>query len=249
MRKLRFLVPPGSLDSGAGAVVDLPEAEARHLAVTLRAQPGFLVQLFDGAGAGWSGEVVAARRASVRVRLLAPEAGPVESPLRVVVYQSLTVERVFEESIEPLTALGVAAIVPLMTERSRTGERPPDAKRLGRWRRIAAEACKLSFRRTVPVIGEPVAVSALAVLPAPGAARLLLDPDAPSGSLRASVAGPPPAEAWLAVGPEGGFTPEEVTVLISGMFDPVRLGPRILRTQHAGSAAVAIIMCAWSDLG
>src|SRR5262249_19791520 len=248
-RKLRFLVPPRSLDAGAGAVVDLPEDEARHLAVTLRAQPGFQVQVFDGAGAEWSGEVVEAHRAEVRVRLVAPVSVPIESLLRAVVYQSLTVERVFEESIEPLTALGVAAIVPLMTERSRTGARPPDAKRLGRWRRIAAEACKLSFRRTIPDIGRPVAVSALAALSAPGAVRLLLDPDSPPGSLRAGLAGPAPTEAWMAVGPEGGFTPGEIAELTGAGFAAVRLGPRILRTQHAGVAAVAILMNAWSDLG
>jgi 16S rRNA (uracil1498-N3)-methyltransferase len=247
MRRLRFLVPPGALSAGAGAVVELPEEEARHLAVTLRAQPGFAVQLFDGAGAEWSGEVVEARRASVRVRLAAPETAPVESPLRVVVYQAVSVDRVFEESIEPLTALGAAAIAPLITEWARTAGRAPDAKRLARWRRIAAEACKLSFRRVIPVIEEPLDVSALAALPAAGA-RVLLDPDAPPGSLRAVIEGPVPSEVGLAVGPEGGFTPEEVVLLTRAAFLPVCLGPRVLRTQHAGPAALAILMAAWSDL-
>src|SRR5262249_34012530 len=149
--------------------------------------------------------------ARVRVRLLEPETTPVESPMKVVVYQSVSIDRVFEESIEPLTALGVAVIVPLLTERARAGGRAPDAKRLARRRPIAAEACKLSFRRMIPVVAEPVGVSALAAIPAPGVRRLLLDPDAPSGLLRARLAEPPPAEAWLVVGPEGGFTPEEVT--------------------------------------
>ena len=119
MRKLRFLVPPVVLSAGAGAVVDLPEEEARHLAVTLRAQPGLGVQLFDGSGVEWSGEVVEAHRRGARVRLLEPETSRVESTLHVVVFQALSLDRVFEESIEPLTALGVAAIVPLLTERSR----------------------------------------------------------------------------------------------------------------------------------
>jgi 16S rRNA (uracil1498-N3)-methyltransferase len=216
--------------------------------VTLRAQPGLVVQIFDGEGAEWSGEVVEARRTSVRVRLLAPETAPVESPLEVVVYQSLSVDRVFEESIEPLVALGVSAIVPLHTERSRTGGRPPDPKRLARWRRIAAEACKLSFRRVIPDVGEPITVEGLAALPA-GGARFLLDPEAPAGSLRAAVAGPAPREAGLVIGPEGGFTAVETTCLTSAGFQPVRLGPRVLRTQHAGPAALAILLAAWSDVG
>jgi 16S rRNA (uracil1498-N3)-methyltransferase len=248
MRKLRFLVAPGALNAGAGALVDLPEEEARHLAVTLRAQPGFQVQIFDGEGPEWSAEVVEARRASVRVRLLSPETDPVESPLRVVVYQALSIDRVFEESIEPLVALGVTAIVPLLTERARTGGRPPDAKRLARWRRIAAEASKLSFRRVIPVIGQPLDVEGLAALPSAGA-RFLLDPDAPAGSLRSAISGPPPAEAGLVVGPEGGFTAEEISCLTATRFTPVRLGPRVLRTQHAGAAALAILLAAWSDIG
>jgi 16S rRNA (uracil1498-N3)-methyltransferase len=248
MRRLRFLVSPGALSAGAGAVVDLPDEEAHHLAVTLRAQPGFAVQLFDGAGAEWAGEVVEARRAGVRVRLVTPETEPVESPLRIVVYQSLSVDRVFEESIEPLTAMGAAAIVPLITERSRVGGRAPDAKRLARWRRIAAEACKLSFRRTIPPIEEPVAPSGIGPAP-PGTRRLVLDPDAQVGSLRALIANPAPAEVALAVGPEGGFTDAESERLRAAGFTPVRLGPRILRTQHAGPAALAILLCAWSDVG
>lgn len=249
MRRLRFLVSSGSLNAGAGSLVGLPDDEARHLAVTLRAQPGFAVQLFDGEGAEWSGEVVEASREGVRVRLLEPETAPVESPLRVTVYQSLSLDRVFEESIEPLTELGAAAIVPLLTERSRAGGRPPDAKRLARWRRIAAEACKLSFRRVIPVIGDPIAVSALGSDPSPAARSLQLDPEAAPGSLREALAGPPPGQVRLAIGPEGGFTPGEVAQLTGAGFAPVRLGPRVLRTQHAGAVALAIVLASWSDVG
>jgi len=245
MRKLRFLVPPGALSRGAGAEVDLPEEEARHLAVTLRAQPGLQVFLFDGAGEEWKGEVVEATRKRASVRLREPETASVESPLRVVVFQAVSVARVFEESIEPLTALGVAAIVPLLTERSRT--RSPDAKRIGRWRRIAGEASKLSFRRIVPRIDEPIELSAIA--PAdPETRRLLLDPDATAGSFRAALTAPAPRSVELAAGPEGGFAPQEIEHLFSRDFVPVCLGPRILRTQLAAPAALSILMAAWSDM-
>src|SRR5262245_34827318 len=248
MRRLRFLVAPGTLSAGAGAVVALPGDEARHLARTLRAQPGLDVQLFDGEGEEWTGVVVEATRGATRVRLVAREAAIVESPLRITVFQALSLERVFEESLEPLTALGVSAIVPLLTERSRAG-RQPDAKRLARWRRIAAEACKLSFRRVIPAIGEPVTVTDLAATSARDDVRLLLDPDAPAGSLRTLIATPAPPGVGLAVGPEGGFTTEETARLVQAGFAPVRLGPRVLRTQHAGAAAVAILLAAWSDVG
>ena len=249
MRKLRFLVPPGSLAAGEGAIVALPEEEARHLAVTLRGEPGLGVSLFDGKGVEWNGEVVDAGRGRAHVRLLEAETSPVESPLRVTVYQSLSLDRVFEESIEPLTALGVAALVPLLAERSRGAGRAPDAKRLARWRRIACEACKLSFRRVVPEIGEPVAVDAVGTDASAGVLSVLLDPGAPPGALRALLAGPAPSSLRLAIGPEGGFTPGEVAALGRAGFLGVRLGPRVLRTQHAGSAAISVMLASWSDVG
>ena len=124
--------------------------------VTLRCGPGTTVYAFDGEGREWSAEVERVERSRVELVLREDQTFPVEPPLRSLVLQAVSLDSIFEESVDQMTALGVSVIVPLLVERSKTPRRPPDEKRLERWRRIAREASKLSWRRVVPVIERPV---------------------------------------------------------------------------------------------
>jgi 16S rRNA (uracil1498-N3)-methyltransferase len=249
MRRLRFLVAPGALDAGRGARVPLPSEEAHHLRASLRASAGTPIHLFDGAGTEYRAEVREVTAGLVEAVLLEQEVGRVESPLRIVLYQALTREESFERALGQATELGVAAIVPLLAERSLHAGRDAGARRSARWARIAGEAAKLSWRRVVPSIGRPVEISAIPPASEPGVVGIALYPEAPAGSFRKALEAPPPREVGLAVGPEGGFSPGEIEQLTAGGYAVASLGPRVLRTEHAGPAAIAAILARWGDLG
>ena len=249
MRKLRFLVAPGSFREGPGATVVLPYEEARHIRVTLRGKPGMIVHLFDGEGKEYRGQVAAVTPTQVQIVLVAEESDAVEAPLRIVALQGVSHDESFEHAVEQMTSLGVASIVPLLVERSKMGDRAPDSKRLTRWQRIAREACKLSWRRLVPPVGEPVAPAGLPSLEGTGTIGFLLDPEAPLGSFHQILAGPRPDTVHVAIGPEGGFSPAENDTLRAAGYRPVCLGPRVLKTEHAGAAALALILARWGDIG
>lgn len=250
MRRLRFLVEAGALERGRGSRVGLPAEEARHLRVSLRGAPGETVHVFDGEGREFAASVVLVSPDRVEVELLAEETDRVEAPLRLVLLQAVSRDDAFESVIAQATALGAASIVPLLVGRTKGGSRPPDPKRLARWRRIARESAKLSWRRIVPSIEPPAEIAAAADLAAaPGARGLVLDPLAAAGVLHGFLARTAPAEVRVAVGPEGGFTADERDAFARGGFAPVSLGPRVLRTEHAGPAALAVLLSRWGDLG
>jgi 16S rRNA (uracil1498-N3)-methyltransferase len=218
----------------AGASVELPPAAAHHAARVLRLKDGDAVVLFDGRG----GEYVARLAAAGRGRLLA-ETGERrdpgrESPLEVTLVQGLSSSDKMDFTVQKAVELGVAAIQPVLTEKSLvrlSGER--EAKKLAHWRRIAIAACEQCGRNRVPEVHEPVALDRYRP---PAGAKILLSP---SGSARlADLAKSPVA---LAAGPEAGFSAREEQILLRAGFAPVRLGPRILRTETAALAALAAL--------
>jgi len=249
VRRFRFLVEPGALEPGAGAKLSLPPEEARHIAITLRATPGEEIQLFDGRGREFLARIETVAGGRVEVVLESEILEPVEAAVRLVLLQGFSKDEAFERAVDQATALGVAAIVPLLCERSRGGLRPPDARRLERWRRIAREAAKLSWRRVVPTLGDPEPTERVGAGDPPRSIDLLLDADAPRGSFRRLLHGPPVDEVRLAVGPEGGFSAAERAALLRAGFVPVSMGPRILRTENAGAAALAVLLSHWGDIG
>jgi 16S rRNA (uracil1498-N3)-methyltransferase len=149
--------------------------------------------------------------------------------------------------LQKATELGVAGIVPVSSERSEVRlDATRAAKRLEHWRGIVASACGQSGRGVLPPVSAPQSLAdALVASGLPGA-RYLLDPEA-----EASIAAmPAPGNAcMLAVGPEGGWSPRDRAQLHDAGFAGLRLGPRILRTETAGIAAIAALQARFGDLG
>jgi 16S rRNA (uracil1498-N3)-methyltransferase len=147
-------------------------------------------------------------------------------------------------TLQKAVELGVAAIQPILAERSVVrlkGDRS-DSRR-DHWQRVAEAACEQCGRNRVPPVATPVA---LADYPAPDAALKLLLAPAGTSSLRtcgASIRNP----IVIAAGPEAGFSPREEAMLVSAGFSPVRLGPRVLRTETAGPAAIAALNALYGD--
>lgn len=225
-----------------GDRVVLGADESHHIARVLRLRAGDALSVFDGHGGEWEATVDEISRDGVAIRVGGPREGSVEAPLRVRLFQAASRPERLEWVLQKGTELGIASFVIVTTERCDAD--PPSPARLERFRKIVVEAVKQSGRRSVP----EVALGPLAA--PPGSVRaLLLDTSPEALPIGSELAAPAPAEAWLAVGPEGGLTDSELATWRDRGWRPVALGPRILRTETAGPIAAAIVLHRWGDVG
>jgi 16S rRNA (uracil1498-N3)-methyltransferase len=230
-----------------GTELGLPAQAGEHVARVLRLGEGAPLVLFNGDGNDYAAVVVQVGKREVRVRIDGVRAVANESPLPLTLAQGVARGEKMDMIVQKATELGAACIVPLLTERSEVRLDPARAeKRLEHWRAVAASACEQSGRARVPAILPARPLQAwLAGLPGDGALRLALLPEA-GQSLRSLVF--PPAGGLLVVGPEGGLGERDVTALESAGFTGLRLGPRILRTETAGLAALAALQALYGDI-
>ena len=228
-----------------GARIALPETAAGHLVRVLRAQAGDACVLFNGDGHDYDARIVAAGKRDAEVEILAARAVGNESPLRLVLLQALARGEKMDWILQKATELGVVAIVPVTSERSEIrldGERAD--KRIAHWRSVVVSACEQSGRATVPAVAMPGSLAqAMADLPAT-ARRLLLDPQATQGMRKLDLAA---GGIVLAIGPEGGWSARDLASLRGNGFEGLRLGPRVLRTETAGIAAIAALQACHGD--
>jgi len=230
----------------AGTEVALPAQAAEHVARVLRLATGDPLTLFNGDGADYAATILAVGKREVRVRVLDRQAVTRESPLRLTLAQGVARGEKMDLIVQKATELGVARIVPLLTERAEVKLDAARAeKRLAHWRAVAASACEQCGRACLPEILPALALPAwLAALADDGALRLALLPEAESSAreLRPGDAG-----ALLVVGPEGGLGERDTIALHEAGFRGLRLGPRILRTETAGLAALAALQALHGD--
>jgi 16S rRNA (uracil1498-N3)-methyltransferase len=239
----RFYCPQPLL---AGAIVDLPEAVAHHLHV-VRQQPGDEVVLFNGEGGQVRARLteIGKRRASAEV--VAVEAVEVELPYAVTLAQGLPegsskMDWIVEKAVE----LGVAAIQPLAAARSvvkLSGERAE--KRQAHWEGVIVAASEQSGRNRLALVSPLQEFGRYIAQPAEGP-RILLSPRA-TQSLAAWARATPPCPVTLLIGPEGGFSAAEEDAAIAAGALALSMGPRVLRTETAGLAALATLNAVWDS--
>jgi 16S rRNA (uracil1498-N3)-methyltransferase len=224
-----------------GETVTLPPAAARHVQV-LRLQPGMPLTLFSGDGGEHAAVVERMGRSEVSVRVGAHATVERELPLAVTLAVGMPANDRMDALVEKATELGVAAIQPLMCERSvlrLAGERAD--KRREHWQGIAVAACEQSGRTRVPVI-EPVCELErwLREAPALPSARWVLSLGEGVRPLGAAMS-PSPAAVVVLSGPEGGLAPAEELIVREAGFTPLGLGPRVLRADTAPLAVLAAL--------
>jgi len=228
----------------AGKTLELPERAAHHLVKVLRHRTGDRVRLFDGSGQEAEAEIIAAhRRHGCRVRVLETRRILRESSLVIELLPGISRGEKMDWVIQKSVELGVAAIRPILSERSEVRLNVDETRRMRRWREIIIGACEQCGRTLLPQMHAPVPVEQVQ----PDAAtRLVLHPSAESDLTQC-----PPADGKvaLAAGPEGGFSDRELAKLDSFGFRRVRFGPRILRTETASVAAVTALQVLYGDLG
>ena len=235
------------LPLAAGSNVELPEQAANHLARVLRLGIGDPCVLFNGDGFDYPARLVEVGKRVVRASLGDAIAISNESPLQLILLQGVARGEKMDLILQKATELGVASVQPLYSQRSEVRLDAARAeKRLAHWRAVVVSACEQCGRARVPHVAVPLPLSqSLAALPR-GGLRLFLDPDA-TASL--SQLRPDPSQPiGIAVGPEGGWSPQDIDQLRAAGFNGVRLGPRVLRTETAGLAAITALQVLHGDL-
>jgi 16S rRNA (uracil1498-N3)-methyltransferase len=233
---------------GNGSEVRLHADAAHHAVRVLRLAVGEPVVVFDGLGGEFEARITRIDRGDVSVKTGAHLDVERESPLHIRLVQGLSSGDRMDITLQKAVELGVAAIQPVATERSVVKLKDERAQRRAEhWQNLVISACEQCGRNRVPevspLMGLPDWLAQLD-MPAPDdEARLLLSPAA---TVRLKALSPAPRMTLLA-GPEGGLSPAEAQLAQSRGFKPVRLGPRILRTETAALAALSAIQALWGD--
>ncbi len=227
-----------------GDTLLLSDNNVQHLARTLRMRVGDQVMLFNGDGSECLATATEVDKRSLQVRIESQERPGRDSPLQIHIGQTLSRGERMDYAVQKATELGMARMTPLFSERCEVklnSERQD--KRLRHWQQVAISACEQSLRCTVPQLNAPEPLEHW-VGRVEADLKLVLHHHSasPLGDL------PRPSSIALLIGPEGGLTEAEVQLAIAAGFEPVALGPRVLRTETAPVVAQAILQGYWGDL-
>lgn len=238
MRLSRFFVDaPLSLGQH-----ELPEDQAHYISRVLRHTVGDAVQLFDGSGQEYLGELIEVGKKTVRVELRECFAGQPDSPLRVHLGQGLSRGERMDWAIQKATELGANEISLIVSERCEVRLKDERAdKRLAHWRQVAISACEQCGRSTVPLIHPPISLADW-LKQVEADLKLVLHPVAEPWASHSK----PHSLAFL-IGPEGGLSDAEVKQAQEQGFLAARLGPRVLRTETAPVVALSVAQQLWGD--
>ncbi|HEU0154046.1 MAG TPA: 16S rRNA (uracil(1498)-N(3))-methyltransferase [Arenimonas sp.] len=227
-----------------GSPAALSELASGHLVRVLRLGVGDAVVLFNGDGHDYDARLASVGKRGAEAMVTGVRALANESPLAITLAQGVARGEKMDLVLQKGTELGVAAFAPINTERTEVkldAERA--AKRLAHWQGVLVAACEQSGRARVPALAAPLGLAQWAGGTHAGL-KLMLDPE---GEL--TLAALPPTDAvTLVVGPEGGLSERDLATLRAAGFRGLRLGPRILRTETAGLAAIAALQSRLGDL-
>lgn len=242
MRLSRLFV---SFQLEPGDTLRLGPRQAHYVARVLRLRALAPIVLFNGDGFDYSAVITYVDRDEVRVKIETRLPVVNESPLSVTLVQGISRGERMDHSLQKATELGVSAVQPVFSERVTlrlSGSRLE--RRVQHWQAVVESACEQSGRARVPAVMAPRALDEWLLLPAAGI-RLVLDPAAERSITAMDVEA---GEIELVVGPEGGLSPLEIEALLNSGGQAARLGPRTLRTETAGVAALAVLQSLGGDI-
>lgn len=233
---------------GANSKLELAADKARYLGRVLRLRVGDNLSVFDGQGSEFSATITAIGKATATLRVDDKVAVTTESPLRVHLVQGISRGERMDFVVQKATELGVKRLTPVLTD---FGVVKLDAmrseKRREHWQKVATSACEQSGRVRLPLIDTPITLKNWfgnkpkqvdsEIILRPGASTPLAEIDSPA------------TKVCVLIGPEGGFSDTEFDDAEIAGFRPVSLGPRVLRTETAAIAAIAVLQSLWGDFG
>lgn len=243
MRIPRFYLPEPLM---VGQSLELPAELFRHAIQVLRMQAGEPLILFNGEGGEYLAQLeqVGKRAASLSVQAFDPIER--ESTLHLTLVQAIIKPDKMDFALQKAVELGLSAFQPLMTQRSvvRTDKEKWEKKRQ-HWQAVASSACEQCGRTRLPQVLEPLTLNQYLNTPVEQATRLIL---APGVYPRLSAVQPPHPALHVLIGPEGGFTDEEVAACLQAGVQAISLGPRILRAETASATVLALLQHLHGDL-
>jgi 16S rRNA (uracil1498-N3)-methyltransferase len=245
----RFFVPDAS---ASGDVIALPDEEAEHLTRVLRLGAGDPVYVFNGRGLEFQAFVEESGKHTVRVRLGDPCESAPEPRLQVTLAQAVLKGDKMDDVVRDAVMIGAAALHPFVTQRSEIGLAAlAKGRRHGRWERIAVSSAKQCGRAVVPPVREPVSFEDLlkTLLGSwlDGPALMLVEPGTPAKVMTlGDLDVEPPKAATIVVGPEGGWTAEEIEAA-SSVCRPIAMGQRTFRADAAGLVALSALFARWGE--
>jgi 16S rRNA (uracil1498-N3)-methyltransferase len=242
--RLTRIFVPGVL--AAGTQVELPGQAGVHLTRVLRLEAGAPLTLFNGQGGEYAAALLPASGKRVLARVTSHDPVERESPLEVTLLQGIARGERMDLIVQKATELGVARIVPVLAERSvvRLDAGQSERKR-EHWQSIAISACEQSGRNRVPTVGAPVPLGDSFNGITAGSLRCLLAADGEKALAEAVANGH--RTVVMLIGPEGGLAQNEREVALAHGFVACRLGPRVMRTETAGLAALAVLQAVSGD--
>jgi len=234
------------VDLQTGQRLAVEGTAGNHIARVLRLRTGDALTLFNGQGGEYAGSIEEIRRDTVVVSVLERRQVDRESPCQLILAQGISRGERMDWVVQKATELGVARIVPIFTERSVVHlDEKQASRKVQHWRSIAIAACEQSGRNQVPQIAQPVGLYEMLEQPRPSGIALLLSPE---GSQRMADITTAATQATVLIGPEGGLADVEQEAAIKSGFTPVRLGPRVLRTETAAVCALTLLQQKFGDL-
>jgi 16S rRNA (uracil1498-N3)-methyltransferase len=230
-----------------GRTITLPEDASAHLLRVLRLGTGDTVWLFNGDGHDYEATLESASRRGAEARIVGRRVVDVEAPLHITLAQGIARGEKMDLVLQKATELGVRAFAPVVTERTEVKlDADRAGKRIAHWQGVVVAACAQSGRARLPSLAEPQSLAAYAAAETAGL-RLVLDPRGGVGLRDLPLSDD--RRIALVTGPEGGLSERDLATLKAAGFQGLRLGPRILRTETAGLAAIAALQVLHGDLG
>jgi len=238
--------------SGAQAITT-DQATAHYLSRVLRLRPGAELIVFDGTGGEYAATLTSNTRDEARLEIGAHSDRERESPLNLTLAQGIARGERMDLVVQKATELGVTCIVPLLSDHSVVRlDRDRAERRHAHWRKVGISACEQCGRNRLPQVHQPCSIDDwFECLPDSGM-RLVLQPGAAStlSELASeSACDPGSLDITVLIGPEGGLSQREHERAMAKNFHPIALGPRVLRTETAALAALAVIQSRWGDTG
>jgi 16S rRNA (uracil1498-N3)-methyltransferase len=244
----RFFIAASDIE---GDQVRLSREQSHQISHVLRLQTGDAITVLDGSGQEYDVTLTAVNSAETVGQITTQRRAAGEPTVEVTLFQSLLAREKFEWVLQKATEVGVAQVAPVLTERSLVRVKRMEDNKLDRWRRIVAEAAEQSHRGRIPKLDQVCTFPEAMVRLRDFDRCLIAAPFQQAAALRDTLRGLGGTESSIAllIGPEGGFTPEEVAQAVETGAVPISLGPRVLRTETAAVVAAALVLYELGEMG
>ena len=233
----RFFVPSEQISKDT---ITITGSDVNHIKNVLRMHTGDRLEAFDGAGNSFMVKIISIGASNIQGEIINKINSEIESSVKITLAQCLPKAKKMDFIVQKATELGACGIIPVISERSVPKIEDKADKKVSHWQMIAKEAAEQSGRTVIPKIGpltkfeDLIKIAKnydLAIIPWEGERTATLSTLIPQSL----------STVLVIIGPEGGFSQQEVNLAISGGFDPISLGKRILRTETAGIVALSQI--------